>query len=222
MATIAIQCLSPGDLAEKAAQSKYPPFESAQSSADMGNIGAVSKSLKGNSKPCVMTPANQRICEKLYPPRIETRGVHKFDADGTPILPPPVAEFGMDYDNAIALCLFVRAKRGKGAGPLGDTTDIFIDTAMYVCGISKRRKYATQVDRFLETVRQGKVHSLAVDGFAACAFAAVNKSDTDPSKKSTYWSKNGPSTICRVLHHCVLPVGYCGTTTPRKLLRCGQ
>ena len=63
---------------------------------------------------------------------------------------------------------------------------------MYVCGISKRRKYATQVDRFLETVRQGKVHSLAVDGFAACAFAAVNKSDTDPSKKRPIGAGTGP------------------------------
>ena len=105
-AAMAIPCLSPGDVAEKAAQSQYPPFASAQSSADMGNIGAVRKSLKGNSKPCVMTTANQKICAKLYPARIEKRGAHKFDPVGNPIHPPPVADFGMEYDDATALRLF--------------------------------------------------------------------------------------------------------------------
>ena len=62
-----------------------------------------------------MTPANQKICAKLYPPRIEKRGAHKFDSEGTPIHPPPVADFGMEYDDATALRLFGRAKRGKGA-----------------------------------------------------------------------------------------------------------
>ena len=81
----------------------------------------------------------------------------------------------MDYDDATTLRLFGQAKRGKGAGPFGDTTDIFIDTTMAICGISKRRKYATQVDRFLETVRQGKIHVQPVDGFAACAFATIKK-----------------------------------------------
>ena len=139
-----------------------------------------------------MTPANQKICAELYPARIEKRGAHKFDPVGNPIHPPPVADFGTEYDDKNALRLFGRAKRGKGAGPFGDTTDIFIDTAMAICGTSKRRKYATQVDRFLETVRQGKVHDLAVDGFAACAFAAINKSETESSKKRHIGAGMGP------------------------------
>ena len=63
---------------------------------------------------------------------------------------------------------------------------------MAICGISNRRTYSTQVDRFLETVRQGKVHALAVDGFAACAFAVINKSETDPSKKRPIGAGTGP------------------------------
>ena len=103
----------------------------------------------------------------------------------------------MEYDDATALRLFGRSKRGKVAGPFGDTTNIFIDTAVAVCGISKRRKFATQVDRFLEKVRQGKVHVQAVDGFAACAFAAINKSDTDPSKKCQIGASTGPQPFAK-------------------------
>ena len=67
-----IPCLSPGNLAERLALSKYPPFTVAQSAADMVNIGAVtcSKSLKGNTQPCVMNPSNQCICKKVYPPEL--------------------------------------------------------------------------------------------------------------------------------------------------------
>ena len=65
--------------------------------------------------------------------------------DGSPVPTPPAAAFGMEYDDAMALRLFGRAKCGNGAGPFGYTTDIFIDTAVAICDMSKQREYATQV-----------------------------------------------------------------------------
>ena len=102
-----------------AAQSQYPPFVSAQSSADMGNIGAVRKSLKGNSKACVMTTANQKICAKLYPARIEKRGAHKFDPVGNTIYPPPVADFDMEYDDKLPSASLVELSEGRELDRLG-------------------------------------------------------------------------------------------------------
>ena len=80
----------------------------------------------------------------------------------------------------------------QGAGPFADTTDMIIDTAMDLCGRTKNRRHAQEVDGFLETVHSGRVPKASVVAFTACTFAVLNKSESEPLKKRPIGAGTAP------------------------------
>ena len=96
--------LSPRELAETASKSTHSPFQVPQSADDSGNISAITKAIKSNTQPCIMTKENQVICQNIYPERRKQQGAHNIlEVDGRDIKPTHVDAFVLEYNDERAL-----------------------------------------------------------------------------------------------------------------------
>ena len=73
-------------------------------------------------------------------------------------------------------------KEGKSSGPFANLTDVLIETANFLDGITGYQKYSAIFNKWIEISQQGHINKKAVPAFSSVSFFALHNRKSNMDK----------------------------------------
>jgi hypothetical protein len=143
-----MKCWTPLEKRQRAEEHGTDTTKAAQAAADSGHLGGCMKQILNSFPPVLFTEPNIEIMHKLFPAKpfgggVSTRRSHTATH-------ATEEDTNFDYSKGELLRYLSSVKKGKGAGPLADSTDCIRDMGTFTHGKSSQRPYIDAVAHFLQ------------------------------------------------------------------------